>query len=154
MEFNLGPGVGGVQPGSCLAGLRGGFLEEVASVLAMWMATPGAQRQRGHSGVGAVSIGRFRAVWGNLEKEFWAQGRHCWELGQLLKDSEDLVGWASGTPSKWAARPQPAAWARMACFSVHSDPGQGFFCPCPPFLLASGMFPRQSSSPIFRAVIQ
>lgn len=112
----------------------------------------GAQGQRGHSGVGTVRIDSCRAVWGNLEKEFCAQGRTCWELGQFLKDSEDLVGWAGGTPSKWAARRQPAAWARMACFSMHSDPGQGVSWGILPLLLVPRMSHRQSSSPSFRAV--
>lgn len=41
-------------------------MEEAASVLATWMARLRAQGQRGHSGVGTVSMGRCRAIWRKL----------------------------------------------------------------------------------------
>lgn len=100
-------------------------MEEAALVLATWMARFAAQGYRGHSGVGTCEHRQVQGCLRKLVERVLCLERTCSELGQFLKDSEAFAGWVSGTPSKQAARPRPVAWTRVACFSVHSDPGHG-----------------------------
>ena len=100
-----------------------------------------------------VSTGGCRIAWKNWEKKFCAPGRNYGELGQFLKDSEALTGWANGAPSEPASRLQPAAWARWPAFlciltQTRESPGGS------PSLLAPETPHRELSLPSCRVVIQ